>query len=312
MRIFEAADVHRALNFPDLIEALRRTFGSPAGMPRRMVFRLDETRQPPDAFAVLPSWNAEVIGVKAFTYLPGNAKLGRDILHSKILLFDRPTGAPLALVDGTSVTFWRTAGVAALAADYLARRDASRLLVCGTGNLASYMTLAHASVRPIREVAIWGRSRDKAGRAIERARAQRPDLKYSFPDDLESAVRTADIVSCVTGAHEPIIKGAWVRPGTHTDFFGNHEKTGRECDTEMVTRSKVYVDSRVNVLNEAGELLIPIEEGRFRAEDIVGELADLCSGAAPGRRTTDEITMFKSVGTALSDLAASHLVTRSK
>jgi 1-pyrroline-2-carboxylate reductase [NAD(P)H] len=310
MRIFEAADVHRALNFPDLIEALRRTFGSPAGMPRRMVFRLDETKQPPDAFAVLPSWNAEVIGVKAFTYLPGNAKLGRDILHSKILLFDRNTGAPMALVDGTSVTFWRTAGVAALAADYLARRDASRLLVCGTGNLASYMTLAHASVRPIREVAIWGRNHGKAERAIERAKAQRPDLKYSVADDLEAAVQAADIVSCVTAAHDPIIKGAWVRPGTHTDFFGNHEKTGRECDTEMVTRSKVYVDSRANVLNEAGELLIPIEEGRFRAEDIVGELADLCSGTAPGRRTTDEITMFKSVGTALSDLAASHLVTK--
>ena len=308
MRIIEAADVHDALNFPDLVEALRSTFGSPAGTPRRMVFRLDESSGSPDAFALLPSWNAEVIGVKAFTYLPSNAAKGRPILHSKILLFDRDSGAPIALVDGTTVTYWRTAAVAALAADYLARREASRLLVCGTGNLAPYMALAHAAVRPIDEIAIWGRSRDRAARTVEKLEAERPELEYRVVDDLKAAVQQADIVSCVTAAHTPIIEGEWVRPGTHTDFFGNHERNGRECDTALVERSAVYVDSRANVLNEAGELLIPIEEGKFRADDIRGELADLCAGRVAGRRSDDEITLFKSVGTALSDLAAAHLV----
>jgi 1-pyrroline-2-carboxylate reductase [NAD(P)H] len=310
MKIFEAADVHDALNFPDLIEALRATFGAPAGTPRRMVFRLDEASGSPDAFAVLPSWNAEVMGVKAFTYLPSNAAKGRPILHSKILLFDRPTGAPLALVDGTTVTYWRTAAVAGLAADYLARRDATRLLICGTGNLAPFMAHAHASVRPIEEIAVWGRRRERAASVVQRLREERPELSYVIVDDLERAARDADIISCATGAHEPIIKGGWVRPGTHTDFFGNHERTGRECDSALVEKASVYVDSRVNVLNEAGELLIPIEEGRFKAERIVGELAELCSGAAPGRRSNEEITLFKSVGTALSDLAAAHLVTQ--
>ncbi|HEX7119573.1 MAG TPA: ornithine cyclodeaminase family protein [Longimicrobiales bacterium] len=310
MRVIEATDVHRVLEFPPLVEALREAFGSPAGTPQRMMFPLSagESR---DAFALLPSWNGDVIGVKAFTYLPGNAAEGRDILHSKIILFDRRTGEPLDLVDGTSVTFWRTAAVAALAADYLARRDARRLLVCGTGNLAPYMALAHASVRPIEEVVIWGRNPAKAERAIERILEKRPELRCRVAGDLETEAGAADVISCVTASHEPIILGRWVRPGTHTDFFGNHERDGRECDTELVAGSRVYVDSRVNVLAEAGDLLIPIAEGRFTEDGVLGELSELCSGAVPGRGSDDEITLFKSVGTALADLAAAHLVSRS-
>lgn len=310
MRIIEAADVHRVLDFPPLVEAIRAAFGGVAGMPQRMVFRLDESDGKHDAFAVLPAWNADVIGVKAFTYLPGNAAVGRPILHSKILLFDRETGGPLALVDGTSVTYWRTAAVAGLAADYLARADARRLLVCGTGNLAPYMVLAHAAVRPIREVGIWGRDRTKAARTVEAVRAKRADLECRVVEDLASAAREADVISCATGSSQPIVLGEWVQPGTHTDFFGNHERHGRECDSELVVQSRVYVDSRANVLNEAGELLIPIEEGRIDAGHIVGELAELCSGAVRGRGSEEEITLFKSVGTALSDLAAARLVTQ--
>ncbi|HEX6938073.1 MAG TPA: ornithine cyclodeaminase family protein [Longimicrobiales bacterium] len=310
MRVIDAADVHRVLEFPALVEALRQAFGSPAGMPQRMMFPLAQAGGPRDAFALLPAWNEEVIGVKAFTYLPGNAAAGRPILHSKIILFDRRTGEPLDLVDGTSVTYWRTAAMAALAADYLARRDARRLLVCGTGNLAPYMVLAHASVRPIEEVVVWGRNPAKAEQVIERVRERRPELRCRVAGDLEAEAGAADVISCVTASHEPIILGRWIRPGTHADFLGNHERDGRECDTDMVVRARVYVDSRVNVLNEAGELLIPISEGRLTADAVVGELAELCSGAVSGRESDDEVTLFKSVGTALADLAAAHLVSR--
>lgn len=309
MRVIEAADVHRVLEFPALIEALRHAFGGPASMPRRMVFRLDGDASH-DAFALLPAWTGDVIGVKAFTYLPGNASKGREILNSKILLFDRETGRPLDLVDGRSVTFWRTAAVSALAADYLARRDARRLLVCGTGNLASYMALAHASVRPIERIGIWGRREDRAARVVEELRSRRPDLEVETVRDLERETAEADVVSCATGSHEPIIFGAWVRPGTHVDLIGNHERDGRECDTELVVKARVFVDSRANVLNEAGEILIPIAEGRMTETDVIAELSELCSGAVAGRGTADEVTLFKSVGTALSDLAAARLVTQ--
>lgn len=308
MRVIDTADVHRVLSFGPLIEELRNVFASPAGVPRRMLYPLAEGSR--DAFALLPAWTDAVAGVKAFTYLPGNAAVGREILHSKILLFDRRTGEPTSLVDGTSVTYWRTAAVAGLAADYLARPDARRLLVCGTGNLAPYMALAHATVRPIEEVVIWGRSREKAERTIERILASRPDLRCHVAEDLPAEVAAADVVSCVTASPEPIVFGAWLRPGTHLDLFGNHERDGRECDTEAVVRSRVYVDSRDNVLNEAGELLIPISEGRFEPESIVGELADLCAGRVGGRESAEEITLFKSVGTALADLAAADLVAR--
>lgn len=308
MKIIEAAEVHRVLSFGPLVEALREAFASPAGMPRRRVYPLAEGAR--DAFALLPAWNDEVIGVKAFTYLPDNAVRGREILYSKIMLFDRGTGEPTFLVDGTSVTYWRTAAVAALAADYLARPDARRLVVCGTGSLAPYMALAHASVRPIEEVVIWGRDPSRAERALERVRAVRPDLRGRVAGELSEEVGEADVVSCVTASPDPIVRGEWLRPGTHADFFGNHERDGRECDTEAVLRSRVYVDSRDNVLAEAGELLIPIAEGRITADEVIGELADLCSGRVRGRETAEEITLFKSVGTALADLAAAGLVAR--
>ena len=290
-----------------VIEALRTTFGGHASAPPRLMFRLDGEKSH-DVFALLPAWTDDVVGVKAFTYLPGNAEKGRDVLYANILLFDRKSGVPLALVEGRSVTFWRTAAMAALAADYLARRDASRLLVCGTGNLAPYLALAHAAVRPIREIGIWGRSREKAARVVEALRGRRTDLDIQVVEDLEAAARQADVISCATASRTPIILGEWVQPGTHADFIGNHERDARECDTELVVKSRIYVDSRVNVLNEAGELLIPISEGRLKEEDVVGELSELCAGTVAGREAADEVTLFKSVGTALADLAAARLV----
>ncbi len=307
MQVIEAADVHRVLEFPIVIEALRATFGGEASAPPRLMYRLDGGRSH-DVFALLPAWSEDVVGVKAFTYLPENAGKGSEVLHANILLFDRRSGVPLALVEGRSVTFWRTAAMTALAADYLARRDAARLLVCGTGNLSPYLALAHAAVRPIREIGIWGRNGEKAARVVEELRGRRADLEIRVVSDLESAAGEADIICCATASREPIIMGEWVRPGTHAGFIGNHERDARECDTDMVVKSRIYVDSRVNVLNEAGEILIPIDEGRLLETDVVGELSELCAGSVAGRASDDEITLFKSVGTALADLAAARLV----
>jgi 1-pyrroline-2-carboxylate reductase [NAD(P)H] len=299
--------VHRVLEFPELIEALRAAFGGRASAPPRLMYRLDDGESH-DVFALLPAWSDDVIGVKAFTYLPDNAATGSDVLHANVLLFDRKSGVPLALVEGRSVTFWRTAAMTALAADYLARKDATRLLVCGTGNLAPYLALAHAAVRPIREIGIWGRNRERAARVVEELRRSRADLEIRVVEDLEAATHQADVIVCATASRTPIILGEWVRPGTHVGLIGNHERDARECDTELVVKSRVYVDSRVNVLNEAGEILIPIAEGRLHESDVVAELSELCAGAVAGRASDEEITLFKSVGTALADLAAAQLV----
>lgn len=308
MKIIEADAVHRVLNFEDLIPALRETFAGPAGMPQRRVFSLDENKSHSDAFAILPAWNQHAIGVKAFTYFPENPAKGYESLYSKILLFSRQTGEPMALVDGTSITYWRTAAVSALAADFLARKDAKTLLLCGTGRLAPYMALAHASIRPIEYIKVWGRNPEKVAATIEKIKAKRPDLSVSPVTDLGQTTQKADIISCATGAGEPLILGDCVQPGTHTDFVGNHDTHRRECDSSLVAKAKLFVDSRVNVMAEAGELLIPIGEGRISEADVQAELADLCRNNHPGRKDEREITLFKSVGTALSDLTGATLV----
>ncbi|ABZ77799.1 Ornithine cyclodeaminase [Shewanella halifaxensis HAW-EB4] len=310
MLVINAESVHQSLNFPDLINALDETFSRPAGMPQRQVFGLDDSGEHHDAFAVLPSWNDKAIAVKAFTYFPENPKKDPKLasLYSKILIFSRETGEPQALVDGTSVTFWRTAAISALGSRYLSREDSSKLLICGTGNLASFMALAHASVRPITQITVWGRSEEKARKTTELIRNKRPDIEVMLCTDLELSVRQADIISCATGSPTPLFDGDWVQPGTHTDFVGNHNHDRREFDTKLILKSSVFVDSKINVFAEAGELLLPIEEGVFSLDEVKGELGQLCTAQIKSRTNNDEITIFKTVGTALADLVGAQQV----
>ncbi|WP_299793567.1 ornithine cyclodeaminase family protein [uncultured Shewanella sp.] len=310
MLVIDADTIHQTLSFPKLICALKETFSKPAGMPQRQVFSLDESSSHSDAFALLPSWNEQTIAVKAFTYFPGNPAKSSELesLYSKIMIFDRKTGVPQALVDGTSVTYWRTAAISALGSDFLAREDASRLLICGTGRLASFMALAHASVRPITEIKIWGRSPEKAQQIIDKVNTSRPDIDVQLCDDLEAAVRNADIISCATGSPSPLFDGDWVQEGTHTDFVGNHNHDRRECDTKLILKSDVYVDSKINVFAEAGEIKLPITEGVYSTNKVKGELAQLCDASIKGRTDDKQITLFKTVGTALADLVGAQLV----
>ena len=307
MKIISAEEVHAALSYPALIDELQEAYGGEFNMPPRQVFMLDDKDDNTNAFAVLPSWNDQIIGVKAFTYFPDNPGPEYKSLYSKIMLFDRAHGEPLALVDGTSVTFWRTAGISGLATRLLAREDSESMLLLGTGNLAPYMIKANASVRNLKKIAVWGRSPEKAEKVIQDVSGEFGDIEFSVAGDLESACGEADIIVAATGSHEPLVKGDWVQPGTHTDFIGNHHATKRECDTAMVTKSKVYADSRVNAFKEAGEILVPISEGVFSKEDVVAELTEMCAGTATLRESAEEITLFKSIGMAMSDLVGAGL-----
>jgi 1-pyrroline-2-carboxylate reductase [NAD(P)H] len=271
---------------------------------------LDDDESKHDAFALLPSWNDAVIGVKAFTYFP-NPQPGYQSLYSKILLFDRANGEPLALVDGTSVTFWRTAGISGLASRLLSREDSETLLLLGTGNLSTYIIRAQASVRSLKRVIVWGRTPAKAESVVKQMSEELGDIEFAVADDLAAACGEADIIVSATGSHEPLVLGQWVTPGTHTDFIGNHHATKRECDTALVVKSKVYADSRDNCFKEAGEVLVPISEGVMTKEDVVGQLTEMCAGHVPLRTNDEEITLFKSIGMALSDLVGAMCTYRS-
>lgn len=314
----DAQQIVKSLTMKGLIDSMRQTYQEQSTIPQRRVMPLEEGSY--DAFALLPAWSESLITVKAFTYFPQNYQEGKDSLASKILAFDRANGEPLALLDGKVLTFWRTAAASALAADYLARKDASRLLICGTGNLAPYMAYAYAAIRPIKKVLVWGRDKQKARQTIDTILSsnqyQSLPIENQFDvevvDDVNSTLAHIDIVTCVTGSDRALFDGTQLQLGTHVDLIGNHDKDKRECDTSTVVRSSVFVDSKVNVLAEAGDLLIPIEQGLFAEQQIQAELTELCSQTHSGRQSQQEITLYKSVGSALADLAAVEFVLTQK
>jgi len=209
------------------------------------------------------------------------------------------------VMDARTLTAWRTAAASALAARYLARQDAAHLVMVGAGALAPHLVRAHASVRPISRVTLWNRTRSRAvslafGLAVT-------GIETIVTDDLPAAVRTADIVSCATLASEPVIRGAWLKKGAHVDLVGAFTPKMRECDDQAMKRARVYVDTPT-ALKEAGDIARPLKSGAIKRADIRGDLSDLCSGRAKGRTSASQITLFKSVGTAIEDLAAAILV----
>ena len=309
MYIISAQDVHESLNFECLINALDAGFTQVAGTPPRQVYLLNDTPENNDAFAVLPAWNEEVIGVKSFTYFPENENYGYKTLSSKVMLFDRQYGQPLALVDGTSVTFWRTACVSALASRYLSRVNSEHLVFFGSGNLASYMIEAHLTVRPIKKVTLIARNREKASSLLSILADRFSHIEFLLGSGDQATVASADIISCATGSHTPLFDGTWVTAGTHIDLVGNHHQQYRECDSFTVSQAKLFVDSKDNVLREAGEVLLPISEGLITTSHIQAQLSNL--KAFQFVRSADDITLFKSVGMALSDLLTAHIVYKS-
>ena len=299
LRVHSADEVHAALPWPALARALETAFVDGANVPLRHGHRLSAH----DTLLLMPAWNARVVVVKLVTVLPS----ATSTVQATVLVVDRQTGDPLAVLDGEALTLRRTAATSALAAQRLARSDAKTLLVVGGGRLAAWMARAHAALRPgLRRIVVWGR-RAEAAHALARDLAAE-GLPAEAADDLEAAARSAAIVCCATTSTEPLVHGAWLAPGTHLDLVGGFRRDMREVDDEAVRRSRVVVDTYVGALAEAGDLTQPLERGAIAREHIVAELAELLRGECVGRRSDDEITLFKSVGTALEDLAAAQMV----
>jgi ornithine cyclodeaminase len=257
----------------------------------------------------MPCWQTgKRLGVKIATVYPDNSRHGLSAVHASYFLMDAATGVPLAVLDGTELTHRRTAAASALASKYLSRNDSKTLLMVGTGNLAPHLIAAHATARNIDRVLIWGRREEAARNVAENLSLDSCSIKAVT--DLQAGVGEADIISCATLSTEPLIKGVWLRKGQHLDLVGAFRPNMREADSEAVAGAEVYVDTYGGALSEAGDILIAIKEGAIKESDIVGELCELVRGACPGRSSDEAITLFKSVGTALEDLAAAELVMR--
>jgi ornithine cyclodeaminase len=303
------------LTYEALIDALDAAFRADIAAPEKIAHTIPQPSGSKATLLLMPAWtnsrtNAgeRFVGCKLVSVYPDNAKAGKPSVYGNYLLMSGDTGETLAVMDGTALTAWRTAAASALAARYLARADAAHLVMIGAGALSPHLIRAHRAVRPITRVTLWNRTRSRAiGTAFALTAA---GIETAIADDLEAAVREADIVSCATLSPTPLIRGAWLKKGAHVDLVGAYLPTMREADDAAVRRARVYVDSRASASKGSGDIAIPLKKKILRQKDIQGDLFELCRGEVKGRRRKDEITLFKSTGLALEDLAAAMLVWR--
>ncbi|KQJ97574.1 protein SAR DEFICIENT 4 [Brachypodium distachyon] len=309
----DAAALHEFLPFPSLISHLRAglpAFSEDIHCPHRVSFPLPTS--PSAALLLMPSWCAHpslpYLALKAVTSFPANSPRLPSV-HAAVSLFSSATGAPLASLDGSVLTLLRTAAVSALAASLLASpsRPPSTLALAGAGALAPYLAEAHLSALPsISRILVWNRTKAKSAALVAKLREAHPGVAVEEVDSMDEAVSVADVVSCATGSQEPIVRGGLLRPGAHLDLVGSFTPAMRECDDEALQRGRVFIDFEA-AMDEAGELVGAVKRGVLQREDMAGTLAELAAGTVAGRRSDDEITVFKSVGTAVVDLLAAQL-----
>ncbi len=287
-----AEDVEHLLDWNDLVDALLA--GHRMATPEisdQFLHRGDDT------LLSRAAWIDGVgIAVKSVTVMPGNAAHGLPSVHGAMVLFEDKTGQVEAVIDSALVTKWKTAGDSVLGARLLARPDSKRLLIVGAGTVAKSLIEAYGAVFPDIEVTIWNRTPAKA-----------EGLGVAVADDLETAVRAADIISCATMATKPIIKGEWLCEGQHLDLIGAFKADMREADDLAMQRASIFVDSRKTTIEHIGELMIPIASGAISAGDVLADLFDLAKGQA-GRVSPKDITLFKNGGGAHLDLMTGQMI----
>ncbi|WP_342643852.1 ornithine cyclodeaminase [Rhodoligotrophos ferricapiens] len=308
MRFVDAETVHRLLDWPGLIEALRRAHKGPAPKTARAVLEEPRPEGLPNMLLALPTWqHGQALGVKLVASFPGNvASYGVPTVDALYILFDPNTGKPQLVIDGEALIFRKTAADSALGAGFLAPRHASRLLIVGAGALAPYVVHAMRAVRPeISTIRIWNRTPQRAFALARDLREQ--DLHAEATVDLDQEVAAADIIIGATMATRPLIKGAHLKPGTHVNLIGSFTPEMREADDEVLRRARIYVDD-FGCLDRSGEFIEPLRNGVINREAVLGNLFDLCQAPQPPQLSAEDITLFKNGGAGQLDLfVASHL-----
>ncbi len=305
MRLFATADIDAALSFPGLIDTLAEAFRGNAVVPPRTHHPIERPGEEA-LLLIMPAWSGPdserpYIGTKILSVFFGNGTRNLPGVMGAYLLMDGKTGEPLAVMDGNRLTLWRTAAASALASRFMSNPEASKLLMVGAGSLAPFLIKAHRAVRPLTEIALWAR-RPEAAEAVA-VELARDGIEVRAVTDLEGEARTADIISCATNATQPLIHGRWLKRDAHLDLVGAFTMQMREADADALERARVVVDSQ-KAIDEGGDVAIGIDEGNYTADRVAGTLADLCHGRIAGRSDEGEITLFKSVGVSLEDLAA--------
>lgn len=302
---FDADAVTRATPWPALIAALEAAIVAPHQAPDRHIHHIAVPGLKEATALLMPAWiEGEHYGVKLANVFPSNGSMGLPAVSAAYLLFDGRTGQLKALMDGGTITARRTAATSALMAQRLARPDSRTLLVVGAGRISELLIEAHRTVLPIERVLVWARRPEQAQALAARCGGE-------AVDSIAMGLAAADVVSAATLSEVPLIHGADLRPGMHLDLVGAFRPTMRETDGEAVARSRVFIDTLSGVQAEAGDLIQAAAERHFVWDDVVADMSELIAGTKPGRTNASEITLFKSVGAAIEDLAAARLVAAS-
>ncbi|MBL6933752.1 MAG: ornithine cyclodeaminase family protein [Rhodospirillales bacterium] len=306
MHLISREDLQDTLDYASLIDAIDTMFRDGCTTPVRHHHSIETPDGINPTLLLMPAWReGDVIGVKIATVFPENGARDLPAVMGSYMLIDGNSGTPLAMLDGTELTARRTASASGVASRYLSREDSSTLLMVGTGVLAPHLIRAHATVRPIRNVLVWGRNPEKAEAVVQGLAGE--SFSVCVAASLKEAVPKADIISCATLSRAPLIHGKWLLQGQHLDLVGGFTPEMREADDECVKRARIYCDTRAGAMKEAGDLVQPLAGGAIVIEDIIGDLFEMSRGQCPLREDADEITYFKSAGTALEDLAAAKL-----
>jgi alanine dehydrogenase len=311
IRVLNAEDVRALLSMQECIAAMEEALAAHARgetlQPVRSALRLPGA----GLLGMMPgSLGArDAFGIKAISVMSGNRGTPYESHQGAVLLFEPEHGCLLAALDAASITAIRTAAASAAATKALARPEASHLAILGSGTQAATHLESMRAVRKVRRIRVWSRSA-RAARAFAERESPRVDIDIEAVDDARKAVEGADLVCTVTGAAEPVLRGAWIAPGAHVNAVGACIPSSRELDTETMVRARVFVDDRPAALREAGDILIPIREGAFGEDRIAGEIGAVIGGSTPGRTDASGVTVFKSLGLAIEDLAAARVVYR--
>ncbi len=310
MLLITADEVHEVCSYLELVDSLEEFHrNAPADLKDMLLSSVEKDPKSDNHFLVRAAWSGgTALGLKAATIFPDNVEdYGRPAIHAIYALYDGRSGVPVAVIDGTAMTYYKTAADSALGSKYLANPNVSRMAMIGAGAMAPHLIKAHCELHPsIRQVSIWNRTFERAEKLA--ASLNLNHIEISSSRDIEAAVRNADLVSSATMTTEPIISGEWVSPGTHLDLVGAYRLDMREVDDEAITKSRIFVDSRKTTVGEIGEIEIPLRNGIIRESSVLADLYELCSKKAEGRISEQDVTLFKNGGGGHLDLMTAQYI----
>ena len=313
MLMLDADTLLDCLPFTTLVDELAAMHLEPIGLVDEMLMESTDNSDNVSHFFIRTGWQPEkAVGAKVITVFPRNNQQREwPSIQAVYVLFEGVNGTPIACLDGTALTWLKTASDSALGSKLLSREDIESMLMVGAGQMAPHLVSAHCEVRPsLKRVQVWNRTADKAQQLCDGLAEKFPNIGFNPVADVESGARQADLICSAIGCKDPIIEGAWLNPGTHVDLIGAFTAEMREADDAVLQRGSLFVDARETTINHIGELMIPLASGAITEADVRADLSELCQQRHAGRQSDDEITVFKNGGGGHLDLMCARILHR--